>query len=54
MAQVGCDKRNVFYHLVEDIRKNVHGFMERIMDEPMKVIDRLCVRMESSEFPEVI
>ena len=38
---------NVFYHTVADIRKNVHAFMESIMETPMKIIDRLCVRMES-------
>ena len=43
---------NVFYHKVEDIRKNVHAFMENIMLEPMKIIDRLCVRMESNAIQE--
>lgn len=39
---------NVFYHKAEDIRKNVQVFMENIMLDPMKIIDRLCVRMESN------
>lgn len=39
---------NVFYHKVEDIRKNVHAFTENIMHDPMKIVDRLCVQMESS------
>lgn len=39
---------NVFYHKAEDIRKNVQSFMENIMLDPMKIIDRLCVRMESN------
>lgn len=43
---------NVFYHKVEDIRKNVHAFMENIMLDPMKIIDRLCIRMESKEIQE--
>jgi transposase len=38
---------NVFYHTVHDIRKNVRAFMDNIMLDPMKIIDRLCVRMES-------
>jgi transposase len=37
---------NVFYHKVDDIRKNVQAFMENITLDPMKIIDRLCVRME--------
>ncbi len=42
---------NVFYHTyVSEIRKNVHAFMENI--NPMKVIDRLCVRMESNAIQE--
>jgi transposase len=45
---------NVFYHTVADIRKNVHAFMEQIMKDPMKIIDRLCVRMESGELSEVL
>lgn len=43
---------NVFYHKVADIRKNVHAFMENIMLDPMKIIDRLCIRMESKEIQE--
>lgn len=43
---------NVFYHTVADIRKNVHAFMESIMETPMKIIDRLCVRMESDTLAE--
>lgn len=38
---------NVFYHTVDDIRKNVRTFMDNIMLDPMKIIDRLCVRLES-------
>jgi len=38
---------NVFYPTVAEIRKNVHAFMERILADPMNIIDRLCVRMES-------
>ncbi|MBG9793477.1 transposase [Paenibacillus dendritiformis] len=38
---------NVFYHTVDDIRKNVRIFMENIMLNPMKIIDRLCIRLES-------
>jgi len=45
---------NVFYHKVEDIRKNVHTFMECIMENPTKVIDRLCVRMESNAIQELL
>lgn len=39
---------NVFYHTVAEIRKNVHAFMENIMLDPMKIFDRLCIRMESN------
>lgn len=37
---------NVFYHTVDAIRK-VQTFMDNIMLDPMKIIDRLCVRLES-------
>lgn len=40
---------NVFYHTVAEIRKNVHAFMEQIMKDPLNIIDRLCIRMESGE-----
>jgi transposase len=43
---------NVFYHKVEDSRKNVHIFMENIMHDSMKIVDRLCVRMESNRIQE--
>lgn len=43
---------NVFYHKVAEIRKNVHAFMENIKLNPMKIIDRLCVRMESNSIKE--
>lgn len=43
---------NVFYHHVKEIRQNVHAFMNNIMQDPMKIVDRLCVRMESSEVME--
>lgn len=43
---------NVFYHKVEEIHKKVHTFMENIMHDPMKIIDRLCVRMESNQIQE--
>ncbi|MGG2199582.1 IS630 family transposase [Paenibacillus validus] len=36
---------NVFYHTTAEIRKNVEAFMDRIMKEPLKIIDRLCIRM---------
>lgn len=36
---------NVFYHTVKEIRQNVHTFMKQIMINPMKIIDRLCIRM---------
>lgn len=45
---------NVFYHKVDEIRRNVHAFMENIMLDPMKIIDRLCVRMESNAIHENI
>jgi len=41
---------NVFYHTVAEIRKNVCSFMHHI--NPVTVIDRLCVRMESAEIME--
>jgi transposase len=43
---------NVFYHTVDEIRKNVQAFMERIKKEPQKIIDRLCIRLESGELTE--
>lgn len=43
---------NVFYHTVTDIRKNVHTFMEEIMKDPLHIIDRLCIRMESGALLE--
>jgi transposase len=43
---------NVFYHTVDEIRKNVQTFMEQIMKNPQKIIDRLCIRMESGELTE--
>lgn len=36
---------NVFYHTVAEIRQNVRAFMEQIMSDPIKIIDRLCIRM---------
>jgi hypothetical protein len=36
---------NVFYHTVTEIRRNVTTFMDNIMQDPMKIIDRLCIRM---------
>jgi len=36
---------NVFYHTTAEIRINVKAFMDRIMKEPLKIIDRLCIRM---------
>ncbi len=43
---------NVFYNTVKEIRKKVHAFMENIMLDSMKIIDRLCVRMESNATQE--
>jgi len=43
---------NVFYHSVAEIRKNVHIFMEQIKKDHLKIIDRLCIRMESGELME--
>jgi transposase len=43
---------NVFYHTVAEIRKNVHEFMEVIMKDPLNIIDRLCIRLESGELSE--
>lgn len=43
---------NVFYHKVADIRSNVHAFMASIMENPLKIIDVLCVRMESDAIVE--
>lgn len=36
---------NVFYHSVAQIRKNVHEFMAQISQNPIRIIDRLCIRM---------
>jgi transposase len=43
---------NVFYHTVAEIRKNVHSFMEQIMKDPLNIVDRLCIRMESGDLLE--
>lgn len=43
---------NVFYHTVTEIRNNVHAFMQRVMNNPQEIIDRLCVRMESGQLIE--
>ncbi len=39
---------NVFYHTVAEIRKNVKDFMDEIAKDKWAIIDRLCVRLESS------
>lgn len=39
---------NVFYHTVAEIRKNVKEFMDEIAKDKWAIIDRLCVRLESS------
>ncbi|OMC71463.1 IS630 family transposase [Paenibacillus sp. FSL H7-0326] len=36
---------NVFYHTTTEIRKNVRAFIENIMTDPIKIIDRLCIRL---------
>lgn len=36
---------NVFYHTTAEIRKNVTAFMDNIMKEPVKIIDRLCLKV---------
>lgn len=43
---------NVFYHTVAEIRENVQSFMEQIMKDPLNIIDRLCIRMESGDLLE--
>ncbi|WP_257985127.1 IS630 family transposase [Bacillus sp. T33-2] len=43
---------NVFYHTVDEIRENIHAFMEHL--NPRTVIDRLCVRMESNAIQEIL
>ena len=45
---------NVFYHSVAEIRKNVHAFMSTVMDNPLAIIDRLCVRMEPGYVKEFL
>lgn len=39
---------NVFYPTVAEIRRNVKAFMDDISKDKWAIIDRLCVRMESS------
>ena len=36
---------NVFYHNVKEIRSNVKSFMDHIMQDLLKVIDRLCLKV---------
>ena len=43
---------NVFYHTVAEIRNNVQSFMEQIMKNSQKIIDRLCIRLESRKLIE--
>ncbi|CAG7652151.1 IS630 family transposase IS642 [Paenibacillus solanacearum] len=45
---------NVFYHTVAEIRKNVSSFMNAVMQQPLTVIDRLCVRMEPDHVVEFL
>lgn len=45
---------NVFYHTVAEIRKNVSSFMITVMQQPQIVIDRLCIRMESTHVSEIL
>lgn len=45
---------NVFYSSVAEIRKNVHSFMSKVMQDPLAIIDRLCIRMESGYIPETL
>jgi transposase len=40
---------NVFDYTVAEIRENVQSFMEQIMKDPLNIIDRLCIRMESGD-----
>jgi len=43
---------NAFYHTAAQIRKNVHAFIEPTMKGRSKIIDRLCIRMESGVIVE--
>ncbi|MBE2958388.1 IS630 family transposase, partial [Anoxybacillus flavithermus] len=36
---------NVFYSGVQEIRKNVQAFIQRINQKPEQTIDRLCVQL---------
>ncbi|MDR7237739.1 putative transposase [Neobacillus drentensis] len=36
---------NVFFSCVEEIRTTVQSFMDEISNDPMKIVDRLCVRI---------
>ncbi len=36
---------NVFYHTTSEILTNFQALMDRIMKEPLWIIDRLCIRM---------
>ncbi len=45
---------NVFYHTVAEIRHNVSSFMDAIMQQPLIIIDRLCIRMESDHVVEIL
>lgn len=36
---------NVFFSSIEEIRDAVKTFMDEISKEPMKVVDRLCIRL---------
>lgn len=33
------------WYTTSEIRSNVQAFMEKILKEPLAIIDRLCVRM---------
>lgn len=45
---------NVFYHTVAEIRHTVTEFMQQIASDPQNIIDRLCLRLENDELPEII
>jgi transposase len=36
---------NVFFSCVEEIRTTVKSFMDEISKDPMKIVDRICVRI---------
>ena len=52
VAQIGRREQRLLPYNRVEIRKNIHVFMESMMKDRSKIIDRLCIRMESGAVVE--